>query len=122
MSALICIFPRSLDEKLVDRKQSYRWLKFGDIKGERESTIVAAEDQAVGKHCFNNKVLKQEIDSKCRLCKQCEETVDHLTSGRPILVKNGYLIRQDRVREYLQYSTQKVLGIETTEKWYTHTP
>ena len=34
--------PRNLDEKLVDIKQSYRWLKSGDIKGETESTIVAA--------------------------------------------------------------------------------
>jgi hypothetical protein len=25
----------------VDKEQSYRWLKFGDIKGETESTIVA---------------------------------------------------------------------------------
>jgi hypothetical protein len=25
-------FTRSLDEKLVDNEQSYRWLKFGDIK------------------------------------------------------------------------------------------
>jgi len=30
-------FPRNLDEKLVDIKQSYRWLKSGDIKGETES-------------------------------------------------------------------------------------
>ena len=28
--------PRNLDEKLVDIEQSYRWLKSGDIKGERE--------------------------------------------------------------------------------------
>jgi hypothetical protein len=34
-------FPHSLDEKLVDKEESYRWLKFGDIKGETESTIVA---------------------------------------------------------------------------------
>jgi hypothetical protein len=25
-------FPRCLGEKLVDKEQSYRWLKFGDIK------------------------------------------------------------------------------------------
>jgi hypothetical protein len=37
-------FPRSLDEKLVDKEQSYLWLQFGDIKGETESTIVAAQD------------------------------------------------------------------------------
>jgi len=37
----------NLDEKLVDIEQSYRWLKSGDIKGETESTIVAAQDQAI---------------------------------------------------------------------------
>src|SRR5215510_7560634 len=33
---------RSLDGKLVDIEQSYRWLEHGDIKGETESAIVAA--------------------------------------------------------------------------------
>jgi hypothetical protein len=31
--------PRSLDEKLLDIEQSYRWLKYGDIKGGTESTV-----------------------------------------------------------------------------------
>ena len=39
--------PRNLDEKLVDIEQSYRRLKSGDIKGESESTIVAAQDQEI---------------------------------------------------------------------------
>ena len=29
--------PHGLDKKLVDIEQSYRWLKYGDIKGETES-------------------------------------------------------------------------------------
>jgi len=61
--------PRSLDEKLVDIEQSYRWLKYGDIKVETESTIVAAEDQAISTNYFKNKIVKKEIESKCRLCK-----------------------------------------------------
>ena len=60
--------PRNLDEKLVDIEQPYRWLKFSDIKGETESTIVAAQDQAVSIDYFKNKILKEEIESKCRLC------------------------------------------------------
>jgi hypothetical protein len=52
-------FPRSLDEKLVDKEQSYRWMKFGDIKRETESTIVAAQDQAVSTNCFKRKILKK---------------------------------------------------------------
>jgi hypothetical protein len=40
-------FPCSLDRKLVDNERSYRWLKFRDMKGETESTTVAAQDQSV---------------------------------------------------------------------------
>jgi len=65
--------PRNLDEKLVDIEQSYRWLKSGDIKGETESAIVAAQDPAISTNYFKNKILKQEIESECRLCKQHEE-------------------------------------------------
>ena len=114
-------FPRNLDEKSVDIEQSYRWLKSGDIKGETESTIVAAQDQASSTNYFKNKILKQEIESKCRLCEQHEETIDHLTSGCPILAKNEYLMRHDKVCTHLHYSICKALGIEITDKWYTHT-
>ena len=57
---------RKFDEKLVDIEQSYRWLKSGDIKGETESTIVATQNQATSTNYFQNKILKEEIDSKCR--------------------------------------------------------
>jgi hypothetical protein len=40
-------FPRNLEEKLLDKEQSHCWLKFGDIKGETGSTVVAAQDQAL---------------------------------------------------------------------------
>jgi len=55
--------PCNLDEKLVDIEQSYRWLKSGDIKGETESTIVAAQDQAFSTNYFKNKILKYETES-----------------------------------------------------------
>ena len=66
--------------------------------------------------------MKEEIESKCRLCKQYEETIDHLTSGCPILAKNECLMRHDKVCTHLHYSIFKALGIETTDKWYTHIP
>ena len=100
--------PRNLDENLVDIEQSYRWLKSGDIKGETESKIVAAQDQAISTNYFKNKILKEEIESKCRLCKQHEEPIDHLTSGCPILAKNEYLMRHDKVCAHL-YSICKAL-------------
>jgi hypothetical protein len=67
-------------------------------------------------------ILKEEIDSKCRLCKQHEETTDHLTSGCPILAKNEYLMRHHRVDSYWHFLICKALDIEMTEKWYIYTP
>jgi hypothetical protein len=115
-------FPRSFDEKLVDKEQSYWWQKFWDIKGETESTIVAAQDQAISTNYFKRKILKEETESRCWLCKEYEETIDHLTSGCPILAKNEYIIRHDKVCTHLHYSICKTLGIETTENWYSHIP
>jgi hypothetical protein len=81
---------------------------------------VAAQDQAINTNYFKNKILKEEVDSKCQLCKQHEETIDHLTSGCPILVKNEYLMRHNKVGAHLHYSIHKALGIKMTDKWYTH--
>jgi hypothetical protein len=43
-------FRSNLDGKLVDNEQSYRWLKFGNMKGETESTVVEAQDLATGRN------------------------------------------------------------------------
>ena len=80
--------PRNLDEKFVDIEQGYRWLKSGDTEVETESTMVTAQDQAIS---TKKRKLKEETERKCRLCKQHEETIDHLTSGCSILAKNEYL-------------------------------
>jgi len=61
--------PHKFDEKLVDIEQSYRWLKSGDIKRETESTIVAAQDQAISTNYFKNKILKEKILKEKTTCR-----------------------------------------------------
>jgi hypothetical protein len=99
--------------------KSYGWLKFGDVKGETESETVTAKDQAISTNHSKNKILKEETDCKCQLCKQREETTDHLTSGCPIVVKNEYLMRRDKVCANLQYSICKALDRQMV---HTHSP
>jgi hypothetical protein len=83
---------------------------------------MAAQDQEISTNYFKRKILKEEIESRCRLCKEYVETIDHLTSGCPILAKNEYVIRHDKVYTYLHHSICKILGIETTENWYSCIP
>jgi hypothetical protein len=87
--------------------------------GETESTIVEFQDQAISTNYFKKKNLKEETESRCRLCKEYEETTDHLPSGCHILAKNKYVIRPDKVFTHLHYSICKTLSIDTTENWYS---
>jgi hypothetical protein len=63
-------------------------------KGEKEIIIVAAQDQAVSTNYFKRKILKEKIESRCRLCKEYERTIGHLASGCPILAKDEYVINK----------------------------
>jgi hypothetical protein len=83
-------------------------------------TITAARDQAISINYFQKKILKQEVESRCQLCKEYEETIDHLTLGCPTMAKNEYIIQHDKVCTHLHYSICKKLGSETTENWYSH--
>ena len=99
------ILPRNLEEKLADIEQSYQWLKFGDIKGEIESIIVADQDQAVPFHSIYDATaasgpLPPSEDASFLLCdfllpciaKICDVSVQttssHLVFGFP----NGFVV------------------------------
>jgi hypothetical protein len=84
--------------------------------------MMAAQDQAIHTNYFKKKNLKQETESRCRLCNEYEETIDHIISGCPTLAKNEYILRHDKVCTHLPYTVRKKLGIETTENWYSHIP
>jgi len=70
-----------------------------------ESKIVAAQDQAIQTKYYAAKILNTETDSKCRLCQQYDETIDHITSACPIMAKEQYTKRHDWVHNYEYTST-----------------
>jgi prephenate dehydrogenase len=67
------------------------------IKAETECEIVAAQDQALQTKNYATKILNTETDSKCRLCHQFDETIDHIILACPILAIEEYIKRHDIV-------------------------
>jgi flagellar biosynthesis chaperone FliJ len=79
----------------------------GDLKAETESEIVAAEDKALQTKYYATKILNTETDSKCRICQQFDETIDHIISACSILAKEQYIQRHDRVCAQLHFNVGK---------------
>ena len=88
---------RNIDRQLISEEDTFLWLSKGDLKAETESGIVAAQDQALQTKYYATKILNTETDSKCRLCQKFDETIDHIISACPILAKEQYIKRHDRV-------------------------
>ena len=48
----------------------------GELKGETENEITAAQYEALQTKYHATKILQTERDSKCRLCQQFDETMN----------------------------------------------
>ena len=84
---------------------------------------MAAQDQALQTKHYVTKILNTETDSKCKLCKQFDETIDHIISACPILAKEQYINRHDRVFAQLHFNICKETGVPVDKKcWYEHVP
>jgi len=77
---------------------------------------VAAQDQALQTKYYATKILNTEADSKCRLCQQFYETIDHIISACPILAKERYIKRHDKVCTQLHFNICKETGVQLIKK------
>ena len=80
---------RSMDRRLVSEEDTFLWQSRGDLKGEIESEIMSAQDQALRTKYHAIKILQTETDSKCGLCKQFDDTVEHIISAAQYWQKNN---------------------------------
>ena len=114
---------RNIDRQLISEEDTLFWLSKGDLKAENESEIVAAQDQALQTKYYATKILSTETDSKCRLCQQFDETIEHIISACPILAKEQYTKRRYRVCAQQHFNICKETGVQLDKKhWYEHEP
>jgi hypothetical protein len=72
---------------------------------------------------YATKILRTKKDSKCRLCEQFDETVNHIISGCPILAKERYVKQHDKVSAQIHFNICKEIGVQLDKKhWYEHVP
>jgi hypothetical protein len=110
---------KSLDEN-VCKELTFSWLTESDLKPGTEALIIAAQDQALNTNAHKSKILKLNVDSRCRMCKQHDETVAHIVSGCQTLANDQYKKRHNHVAKRLHWTLCRRYGIETPEQWWKH--
>ena len=107
-------------EGKVDCDNIWNWLTNGELKKETEGFIMAAQDQALRTNAIKTKIDKTAIDSKCRLCKEKEETIDHLVSACSKIAQTDYRDRHNKVASMLHWNLCKKYQLPAADKWWEH--
>ena len=71
-----------------------------------------AQEQALRTNTIKERIDKQPVSPKCRLCRTKEETVMHLVSGCSKLAKKQYKRRHDNVARRVHWELYKKHGPE----------
>ena len=81
---------------------------------------MAAQDQAIRTNAIKARVDKTSSNSKFRLCKVKEETIDHLMSSCNKIVQTDYKERHDKVSSMLHWNLCRKYNLPTADKWWEH--
>ena len=113
-------FPQRCSQADIDGESTFSWLKSSGLKAETEGFIFAAQDQSLKTKNYIANIMKAGTDATCRFCGIHKETIDHLISACPVLAREEYLARHNRVAQYVHWRICKSFSIEVGDKWYEH--
>ena len=64
----------------ISHQKIWTWRRKGNLKRETESLLIAAQDNAIRTNHIKARIDKTQQNSKCRLCGNRDETINHIIS------------------------------------------
>ena len=106
----------------ISHDKTWTWLRKGNFKRETESLLIAAQDSAIRTNHIKARIDKTQQNSKCRLCGDRDETINHMISECSKLAQREYKARLDWIGKVVHWEMCKKFQFDHTNKWYMHNP
>ena len=99
-------------------RKTWTWLK--KWKRKTESLLIAAQNNAIRTNHIKARIDKTQQNSRCTLCGERYETVNHIISECSKLAQKEYKARYDWVGQVIHWELCKKSKFDHTNKWYMH--
>ncbi|XP_062829348.1 zinc finger protein with KRAB and SCAN domains 5 isoform X3 [Anolis carolinensis] len=109
-------------EGKADKEKTWLWLTNGILKKETEGLIFAAQEQAIRTNAIKAKIEKSADDPKCRLCKEADETIDHILSCCKKIAQTDYKQRHNYVAQMIHWNLCLKYHLPAAKNWWDHKP
>ena len=106
----------------ISHDKSWTWLKKENFMRETESLLIAAQDSALRTNHIKARIDQTQQNSKCRLCDDRDETINHIISECSKLAQREYKARHDLVGKVIHWEMCKKFKFDHTDEWYLHNP
>ena len=104
----------------ISHQKTWTWLRKGNLKRETDSLLIAARDNAIRTNHIKGIIDKMQQNSKCRLCGDRNETINHISECGKLAQK--YKARHNWVGKVIHWEMCKKFKFDHTNKWYMHNP
>ena len=104
----------------ISHQKTWTWLRKGNLKRETESLLIAAQDNAIRTNHIKARIDKMQQNSKCRLCGDRDETINHIISECSKLAQKEYKARHDWVGKVIHVEMCRKFQFDHTNIWYMH--
>ena len=106
----------------ISHDKTWTWLRKENFKRETESLLRAAQDSAIRTNHIKVRIDKTQQNSKCRLCGDRDDTINHIISEYSKLAGREYKARHDWVGKVIHWEMCKKFKFDHTNRWYMHNP
>ena len=104
----------------ISHDKTWTWLRKENFKRETESLLIAAQNNAIRTNHIKARIDKTQQNSKCRLCGDRDETINHIISECHKLAKKEYNTWHGWVGKLIHWEMCKIFKFDYTNKWYPH--
>ena len=106
----------------ISQQKTWTWLRKGNLIRETEPLLIAVQVNAMRTNRIKARIDKTQQNSKCRLCSNRDETINHLISKCSKFAQKEYKARHDWVGKVIIWEICRKFQFDHTNKWYRHNP
>ena len=106
----------------ISLEKNWIWRRKGNLKREIEPLQIAAKNNAIRTNHIKARIDKTQQNSKCRLCGDRDEAINHIISECCKFSQKEYTTRHDWVGKVIHFELCKKFKFDHANKWYMHNP